>query len=178
MGGVILILNLLSVTVLDYHIMGKDLPFVLLVGPCVYWMMFYYLGVRYAINRPYVNITYLIVFAFFAFILQFVESYFIGPGIKATTWIWAYTAVMALLSEQAKGLYTKNEKNLRPLVFLGRYSFGIYLAHVYVLMLFGRLGIQCHWILMLIIVVALTTFCVWGACKVLPNRVIKYLGLK
>lgn len=178
MGGVVFGINLLSVIVLDYLIIGIDMPFVVLVGPFVYWMMFYYLGVNIAIKKPNMNLKTLIPAAIIAFCCQLIEAYFIGPGIKASTWIWSYLAIMILFSGQAKDCFMKHERVLLPLAFIGRYSFGIYLVHVYTLMVVGRLNLSTLWIVQYAMVFCITIFCVWMLDKVMPNKFVKYLGLK
>ena len=178
MGGVILIVNLLSVILLDYLIIGHEMPFVILVGPFVYWMMFYYLGVQYSTRQPKYNMKLLLPITLIAFGVQFIEAYNIGPGIKATTWIWSYLLILILFSEEARNMYSKYQVYLQPLVFIGRYSFGIYLAHVYSLMIIGKFATDAPWSIRWLLVIALTTIYVCVAYKLLPQKIVKYFGLK
>lgn len=154
------------------------MPFVILVGPFVYWMMFYYLGVQYSTRQPKYNMKLLLPITLIAFGVQFIETYNIGPGIKATTWIWSYLLILILFSEEARNMYSKYQVYLQPLVFIGRYSFGIYLAHVYSLMIIGKFATDAPWSILWLSVIALTTIYVCVAYKLLPQKIVKYFGLK
>lgn len=154
------------------------MPFVCLVGPFVYWMMFYYQGINISTNHPKFCVNHLCTVAIVAFVGQLIESYYTGPGIKATTWIWSYFGVYILYSNKIIEIYSRFRKYFRPLVIMGQYSFGIYLVHVYILIIVEKIASDCLWPIRLIIVITLTLLCVWAADKILPYKIVKYLGLK
>ena len=59
-----------------------------------------------------------------------------------TSWAWAFLIIVVLFSNKLREWFKNHENKFTPFAFLGKYSFGIYLSHVYVLIVLNKLPIE------------------------------------
>ena len=189
LGWTVILINALSVLLLNYYIIKKigdsNLPFVILAGPFVYWFAFYYLG-RKAIGRDDVSHFRIVLFiTILLWAIQLIEASYIGVGIKLSSWIWAYVSIILLFCSKIQNLYYSHETNilLKGIKEIGKYSFGIYLSHVYVLLILEKVHISGIWLvnwLVTLITAYLLVKLLEAVFNHLPYRqfTTKYFGLK
>ena len=178
-GGSVLFMNTIAVIFLNYFIIGKfEMPFVFLVGPFFYWMSFYYLGLYISQNQDVIICRKMILWAIMVlFTFQLLECYHIGVGIKVTSWAWACLIIVVLFSNKLREWFKNHENKFTPFAFLGKYSFGIYLSHVYVLIVLNKLPIETYWFVDWLFVTIATFLLVWLMGRILPKQYIKLFGI-
>lgn len=178
-GGIVLFMNTIAVIFLNYFIIGKfEMPFVFLVGPFFYWMSFYYLGLYISQNQDVIICRKMILWAIMVlFTFQLLECYHIGVGIKVTSWAWAFLIIVVLFSNKLREWFKNHENKFTPFAFLGKYSFGIYLSHVYVLIVLNKLPIETYWFVDWLFVTIATFLLVWLMGRILPKQYIKLFGI-
>lgn len=141
-------------------------------------MIFYLLGLQMAVKgKVSYNSSLLIISSIVFFAIQLYEAYFIGVGIKVSSWIWASSFILLLMGPICKLL--ENSKKFNYLFsYIGRYSFGIYLSHVYVLDLYNSLNISVPWLFRIFIILLFSISLVKILEFLIPSNVVKYFGLK
>lgn len=176
---IVVMFNLVAVAYLTYF-GNPELPTAARVGPFIYWIMFYYLGAKlYNSTESKDSLKYLIPLSMFLFIAQFFETYYVGPGIKVTTWLWCYVAIRILFNKSIQRKISNTWPLLiKTLAELGRYSFGVYLAHIYIIIVANKLGLYFPWGISILLVCSLTFAIVRVADYLLPSKIVKYIGLK
>lgn len=113
------------------------------------------------------------------YLFQFAETYFFGIGIDLPVSIVIYSCgmIMVLFSTRIETLLNSASKYLGWLASIGRYSFVIYLIHLFVLMVFNHFVDTRVWIISWICVSLLSYGSVWFIDKVLPLNLKRYFGL-
>ena len=111
--------------------------------------------------------------------VQFLETYFFGIGIDLPVSIVIYSCgvILILFSTHTEKLFNKFPKYLEWLASIGRYSFVIYLIHLYVLLFFYHFVATNYWSIKWLCASILSYASVWLLDKVVPNKQKKYIGL-
>lgn len=180
-GGKILIINLVSLYVLQYGL-TEDFEyrlFLFRVGPFIYWIAYYALGIYLSKNDRNYSLTIPIIILITGYIAQFAETYFFGIGIDLPVSIVIYSCgmILVLFSKQTESLLNKISAHLGWLAAIGRYSFVIYLIHLYVLMVFNHFVDTRVWVISWTGVSILSYISVWVLDKILPSNYKRYFGL-
>ncbi len=182
-GGFLLLINMVSLLVFNYVINTEHQSAILSVGPCIYWIVFYYIGVYmsekerdYSLCRP------LLLFVFGMVAQMFETKYLmsngrIGIGIKICSWIYSAGAVLLLFSKKIEVLVNKQSRVYNALVYLGKISFAVYLTHVYFLMVRKTIIPTNNWIVSFVLVAIVISLFVVVIKKLLPTSLWRLLGL-
>lgn len=183
MGGVILsgIITAISVLVLTYYL-PNDLPLVVRVGPCIYWLIFFAIGAYYSnLERNYslwLPFTLLVIGG----VTQIIEYNFLsdigrdGIGLKFSSWVYSLGAILVLISDKVEKLYRDNVLT-SFIKYIGDNSFGIYLVHMLTLIIITRF-ISDKWVVAWGIAVIASLIIIIVSKMMLPNLSRKYLGFK
>lgn len=183
MGGVIS--ALVSMTCISLYLYsGLKLPLILYAGPFCVWILFFCQGILMGkMNRNY-TISILLLLLVLSFILQLIESYYLyairsdGFGIKASAFLYSFIIILILFAKKSQAFYeSNNNKFLSFIEYIGKISFGIYLIHMYVIILVNKLiGIE-NWSLKWFITILSSMIIIYCVKKLLPNKFTsKYLG--
>ena len=180
-GGKIFLINLLSLFILQY-VLTEDFDYKLFlfrVGPFMYWIAYYALGMYLSKSDRDYSLPIPFVILITGYLAQFAETYFFGIGIDLPVAILIYSCgmILVLFSKRTEALFNKIDKHLGWLASVGRYSFVIYLIHLYVLMAFNRIVDVKIWIVSWVCVILLSYVSVWFIDKVLPQNLKHYFGL-
>lgn len=165
---------------LTYYL-PANLPLVVSVGPCVYWLIFFAIGVYYSDNSRDYPLWFPICLLFIGGIMQILEHKILvdlgkgGIGIKLTSWIYSTGAVLILISEKFENKYYEN-KVVSVIKTIGVNSFGIYLVHMLLLLPICRLT-NC-WITNWILAVICSMTLILILKEIFPKLSNKYLGFK
>ena len=174
---------------------GISLPLFAYAGGFWMWIIFFIFG--YYLGRQKERIYSIkpwILLSFLFFILSVFESLFldklgygIGVGQKPSTMLFSFCMIPLLLSEKIKESLDKfNWKVKDFLSSIGFYSFGIYLIHCYVLMiyrivvkkmLYVPVGGYLQWICLTIVVLLISYGFLWGMKKLFPRLTRACLGV-
>lgn len=183
-GGILLIINAISVLLLIYVFGKKSLPIVLAVGPFIYWVIFYFIGVYLSDNKRGYSLWVSVVFIVVGFVVQMCESKYlmligqVGVGLKLSSWTYAAGMVLLLFSSKMEKVLSSDNAIFRTIVKIGEFSFGIYLAHVYVLLFRNSFPMNESWPVSFILVAVLTTALVMVLRKILPENLWRIVGIK
>lgn len=122
--------------------MGKSLPFILLCGNFIPWILFFIVGMSF--QRSF-NLNYKIIWGgvIVFMILSVVESRLVmdnsqslnGLGQKASVFCLNVILCIVAFHNTSRAFITRYENNkfYRLICLVGRYSFGIYLIHLFTL---------------------------------------------
>lgn len=190
-GKILIIINVFSFVLFNYIGIRYNLPFVFLVGPFVYWVTFYYLGVYFSSHNRFYSLKWPLILIVLGAIsqlascyymmspsLSFKENVFAGWLYSVSAWTYELGAVLLLFSNKAENVYNKHANVLRFIRSVGIYAFGIYLIHVHVRMLVEEYTAINIWIEKWIVISLATIAIVWILSSILPPRAQKNLGLK
>lgn len=192
LGGVIIVLlNIASLLLFSFILSHYEILFVLLVGPFIYWMSFYFIGVLYAKRKR--NYSLLCPFAMLIlgacmqlsseYVLE-IKDKFNDLSITLRTyfhsfsaWLYEVAAVILLLSQKAESLFNRFANKLSFLSRIGRVSFGVYLCHVYFLEVLNRFNIE-NWALRFIILSVVSIGFMWLLDAIIPEKYKSLFGIK
>ena len=168
-----------------------DLPFVFLVGPFIYWIVFYYVGVYFSTHSREYSLKWPLILLTIGAITQLASCYYtMTPGLtfkesvlsgylySVSAWVYELGAVLLLFSHTFESSYNKHENVLRIIQRIGIYAFGIYLIHVHVRMLIEEYTLINTWIVKWVVITIATIAIVWILSLILPPKLQKILGLK
>lgn len=99
-------------------------------------------------------------------------------GMKLSTHVYSFAAIMLLFSERAQKFLSSNNPVFRFFTRIGAISFGIYLTHMYIIALLVRKHFIWGWFIDTAIVLLSTAFLILLFEKVLPPKITKYLGFR
>ncbi len=148
-GGIIAALSSISsILLLTYviQVKGVYLPLILYAGWSPLWIIFFFMGVYLGrrSNREY-SLKWILIASLLFLGLSYVECRYLmtfhggGDGIKISAFLFSFFAILLLMSSCLEQFINK----LKWLHFLGttfgKYSFGIYLSHLYFIMIYSRL---------------------------------------
>lgn len=154
---------------------------------CLGWFLFYYLGLYFgnmAKDKKY-NIAKLVSVYLVAIAIQILEGY--GWYKLGETNCGTQLKLSALLTNSIFVLiayYYISNKNIKGknkfLIIIGDYSFGIYLAHIMIIMVLNKLWfwVNIPFIIQAIIVLTITLICVILGRKICGKKISRYLGLQ
>ena len=183
-GGIIVVVNIISLFFYNYVLNLEGFSTVAAVGPFIYWIVFYYIGVLLSNSTRDYSLVIPLSFIIIGFILQLFETYYlmtldkVGVGIKISSWLYSAGVILLLFSNNMEEAINKNSILYKVFVYLGKISFGIYLTHVYFLMVKGNIILTDNWIFSFVFVAISTTLFVMVIRKLLPASMWKILGLK
>lgn len=182
--GIILIINTVFLFLYNYYFNLDGLPTVVCVGPFVYWIVFYYLGVYMSESQRDYRLFIPIVLILVGFVSQMIETRYLmsigktGVGIKISSWVYSAGVILLLFSKKVEDVIKNDNKFYHQIVKLGMLSFGIYLTHVYFLIVQGSFLGSKNWVISFVIVTVLTALFVSVLKKVMPSRSWRLLGLQ
>lgn len=178
-----IIISFLTILVVTYltKFLGIQLPLIILAGPFPVWIMFFMLGVYYAVCDVRFSVRQALVLLIIGLVLSITETYFLninyggGFGIKPSSFIYSLGVIMFLLTPMIKEGY-KNNKFNSAISYVGGLSFGIYLIHYFVIDIVDRLLPFNSWSVSWIIVLIISSLVVIVVRAVFPRNISKYLG--
>lgn len=175
--------------------MGKSLPLALYAGTFFPWGAFFMLGLYYGsmdksrkTEKQGVVVGLSLVFLF----LSVVESGFFidstsslnGLGQKSSAFCMDFLVCILVLRKRTRDWFSQFEKAclFRFLCVLGRYSFGIYLIHLFILSIvkrfhFSYLHPSVKWIIVSSISILASFLLLWLCKKILPKTTRILLGV-
>lgn len=116
------------------------------------------------------------------FVLQLCEAYVIGVGMKTTSFAWSFVFISLFFTRDVRQTFDNDNYIFKLLALIGRYSFGIYLIHLYSLMIIGmltgKMNIEMLWIAKWFMAVTLSLIIVLIIDRIIPSKYIKYIGIK
>lgn len=179
-------ISTVSVVLITYHLVikGENIPLLAYAGPFTTWIVFFMLGVYLSgRNREY-PLRWPILVVVAGFMLECIETHFLmgfhnsGAGIKLSSFIFSFAAIALLLSKKLEQGYAENNGVIRTIRYCGQISFGIYLAHCYVIGIVSRIAPQMSWGTEWL-TAAVITVCAVACCKRLfPSISEKFLGIR
>lgn len=181
--GVIIsgLITIISVFINTYY-MPSELPLVISVGPCVYWLIFFAIGAyfsdknrNYSLWLPF----YLLIVGCITQILEYMileEMEKNGIGIKLSSWIYSLGVIMMLISEKVEKIYNENAI-ISIIHIIGVNSFGIYLVHMLVLIFIRRIT-HISWIEDWVLAIIFSMALIKLAKLIVPNISNRFLGFK
>lgn len=183
-GGIILSINIFSLYLYNYYFNLEGMPTVMCVGPFVYWIIFYYMGVYLSESQRDYSLIIPVVMILVGFISQMIETHYLmsigktGVGIKITSWIYSAGVILLLFSKKVESAIKLYNKCYLLIMNLGLMSFGIYLTHVYFLMVQSFFFNSKYWVISFVFVAVITTLFVSVLKKILPSKLWRLLGLQ
>lgn len=121
-----------------------SLPLLLYGGPIFCFIIYFAIGLRYSQRKSFGSVKLWVALLAVFFVLSVFESYFLMTnslscsGLKPSSVLFSIVAVILLYSTEIREQLNL-KKWISPFAFLGRYSFGIYLTHLYFLTIFSKL---------------------------------------
>lgn len=161
---------------------ANGLPLILYAGPCVTWLVFFCLGIYLGRNERNYRIKPLIVGLLFSIILMIIESYILdsfgksGYGLKPSVYIYSLFVILILFSKKLQDAFDEELLINKCISYIGKISFGIYLIHYYLIMIIAILPIEHIWIVRWLSAMLMTVLTIKVAEKILPNKILKYIG--
>ena len=178
-----MLINTVFVYLLVYVFGKENLPATISVGPFVYWVVFYFMGVYLSDKERDYSLAIPVLLIVVGFVAQMFEAKYLmtlgnqGVGLKISSWVYSGGMVMLLFSKRVEGLFTQDNIAYRLIVKLGFISFGVYLTHMY-FVLFESVFVQSErWLLKYIVVAILTILFVSLLRKVIPSKFWKIIGI-
>lgn len=187
-GGYSVIITTIGICLFDYilRIRGVELGLLRSGGPFCVWMAFYVMGVLKAqgLKLPF-ETAHPLRLAMAAIALSCLQIYIfylwngsVVHGIKLSAHIYSYFIVMWLLSDNARCMYNrvKDSRLTKMIVNIGRISFFIYLTHVLIIILVGKLAGTMPWVIRWTVCMALSILFAICCQKTCPDRLRKHVG--
>lgn len=176
LSGCISIISIIAIT-WYLRIEGNALPLILYAGPFVVWVVFFVIGMYLSKHKRDYSLSILLVLLVLSFASQYWEYRLIGGvGIKATSFVFSFIAILILFSQKAVKLY-KSNMITNIICKIGDISFGLYLMHCFVVMGVQKLLPFHLWIIDWLLVVAISSILIFCTKKIIPELSKKYLGL-
>lgn len=164
---------------------GISLPLIVYAGVLPCWIMFFVLGVVLGIRkrREYslwialsitiVGFTVSVISSRYLF-----EAYHGGYGIKPSSFIYAFGAILFLFNKRVETLVSSHYNMFfRSMVWLGKISFAVYLIHIYMInFVVNRFTID-SWFLRTFFALVLTVLFIVILKRLIPERLHKYVGI-
>lgn len=178
-----LVINTLCVYLLVYKLGKESLPATVSVGPFVYWVIFYFIGVCLSDKKRDYSLLWPIILIVVGFVAQIFEAKYLmslgsqGVGLKISSWVYSAGMILLLFSSKTERLLTKDNLAYRLMVRLGTISFGVYLIHMYFVLAESALIRFDGWLMSFIAVAVLTIGFVIVLRKVIPSKYWKLLGI-
>ena len=172
--------------------MGKNLPFIIYAGNFIPWGVFFVEGLYFGLNKNHgkpIMIGAVVLATLLFLVLSIIESVFImdqtltpqGLGQKASIFGFnAFFCILALRNEtQNFFLRFERSKIYQLLCVMGRYSFGIYLIHFFVLSSLAHFkgyiaSPAIKWILGSLVVLFIS-FALLAICKKISPKITRIL---
>ena len=182
-GGVFvsILMSMISVVLHNYYtlVLGNDLPLIVKGGIFPFWIMFFMIGLYLSNHNRNYALTLPVCCTVAGIVLQVIETYYHfkihgnGFGIKTSSFLYAAAIITMFFSTRMETLYSEKNIIVKIIRRIGNISFGVYLTHMFVLYLISHLVKTDYWSINWI----LTFMLIRIAQKILPDKVIKYLGL-
>ncbi len=169
----------MALAIYNKYVPSSGWPTVLAVGPFLYWIVFYYIGVLLSDDKRDYNL-----FAPLALLLVgiiWMAAYIIinhkGVGIRVSSWIYSAGIILVLFSKKIEQLFVSDTILYRGIVEIGGMSFGIYLIHVYIVLFWQHLVPNSNWLISFVIVTLLSVITVAILRAIMPLKIWRLLGL-
>ena len=180
-------ISFLYLVIYTYFVREKiHLPLILYAGPIFCWLIYFSLGYYFSSNSNKTVKLYIpIILIVITLALCLFESYYFinkmknlsGSGIKPTAMLFSVTVVILLFDCNLSEKYINTKFNVCFTV-LGRYSYGIYLIHLYILAIVRKLSYNSRFSVLgwglLTFVVILTTFVILWIVRRISKKIGKY----
>ena len=189
-GGVIIsCISIFSVLLVTYILQFKGirLPLILYAGWSPLWMIFFFIGVYLGKRGSrYYSAKRFALGSLLFWGISYVETFYLmshyggGVGIKLSSFIYSFLGILFLFSHSVEQFLSKIKGLTKLGTTFGKYSFGIYLSHCYVIILFDRLipnWADFPWLFKWVFVIVLSYIIIKLLDCMLPKLSI-YLGLK
>lgn len=160
----------------EYHM---ALPLIIYAGPLPCWLMFFFLGIylgqlsdrKYSLSWPlFITCT--------GFILSVASCIFLnsGVGIKPTSFVYSLGLILVLFSSKMERFLSCNNIIYRVMIWLGRQSFLLYLAHMYIISLcLNKLDVS-NWGVRICFTLLMTSILIAIFKWILPKSIRHWLG--
>lgn len=162
--------------------MPSELPLVISVGPCVYWLIFFAIGAYFSDKNRNYSLWLPFCLLIGGCITQIFEYLILeemgknGIGIKLSSWMYSLGVIMLLISEKVEKIY--NENSIISIIhIIGVNSFGIYLVHMLVLIFIRRIT-HISWIEDWVLAIIFSMALIKLAKLIVPNISNRFLGFK
>lgn len=164
-------------------IQGYKIPLLIYAGPFPVWMVFFCLGIYLSsIQREYA-LKWLMVLIVCCLVWQYRETLFLmdfhgkGLGIKLSSFVYSFVLICFLFSKKVEDWYNEYCSSLmKPIVYLGSISYGIYLSHCYVISLLSTCTPGMDWLFKWLLVLLVDVCMIALGRKLFPSITKKYLG--
>ena len=100
-----------------------------------------------------------------------------GVGLKISSWVYSGGMVLLLFSKKVENLLTNDNLAYRLIVKLGIISFGVYLTHMYFVLIESVFVHSEGWFLKYVVVAILTILFVMLLRKAIPSKFWKIIGI-
>lgn len=185
-GGIIIsvIITIISICAVTYitAVKGINIPLLLYAGPFPVWLAFFVEGIWIGKmkNRDY-NIVFWVLLVCLGLTFSYIESKMLlplhntGVGIKLSSYIYAFAIIMVLFSSKVESLFRNNGAN-KIVTYIGSISFGIYLTHIFYIMILRYFINDIGWFILFCCTLLLTIVTIFVTRKIFPSSVLKYIG--
>lgn len=182
--GVILsaLITAISVIIFNYFI-DVQLPLVVRVGPFVYWIVFFALGIELSNRKRNYSLILPIILLVIGFVTQLYETHYLmdldkgGIGIKVSAWIYASGTILILFSRKLEILYKERTIITKAVRYVGELSFGLYLIHCYFITVINHFLPLLNWGYKGIMTVILSILFIVCCKKIFP-KLSKLIGFR
>ena len=177
-GSIALIITVISIFVFKY-VITVELPLIIYGGVFIMWIVFFVAGVLLGKmeSRNY-NISIWVIWVVVSFICTLFETDYLHStgekylGIKTSTHIMSLGIIILLFSQKIQSLYRENMFT-SIIAKIGSVSFGVYLIHCFIIIIFG--GLSLNWIVQWILVLVLSCGIVMCGRKI-SSCISSYIG--
>ena len=178
-----MLVSSLSILFVTYMLSVKEwsLPLIFYAGPFVVWFVFYMLGVYFANKVRSYTLTTALLITITGFLLECVETYILqtyfsgGVGIKLSAFIYSFGIILLVLHPKMEKIYRENRLT-SLVVYIGKFSFAIYLIHCYIISIVDKFFVSDSWFLSWLLVSLITISIIAIVRRILPQKVNKYIG--
>lgn len=186
-GGIILttIISIISISLITYLLKIKHfaIPLLVYAGPFPVWIAFFFLGMYFS-KHPYKgSLLYPTIVSIIGLVLSIAEHMYwtsqgsMAFGIKLSSFIFSGCLIWLLFSLRLQQKFFDNAFT-KAINYIGGISFGMYLLHMYVVMIVHRYRSINSWIIDWGCVLLLTIGIIYITKLIIPALSKKYLGFK
>jgi peptidoglycan/LPS O-acetylase OafA/YrhL len=147
------------------------------------WIAFFFIGMFLRTHNRNYNIALPIAITALGLIFQLIEhKYWLeqgsqGLGIKLSSFIFSFGAILLLFSKTCENFYLNHLQRFK-LDRIGTISFGIYLIHLYVLVVINKIATMDSWLLSWLLTITASVAVIKLSQKAFPTFSKKFLGFR
>lgn len=181
-----LLVTLCSMGLLFYlfNILHMKLPLIVYAAPFPMWLVFFVTGLYFGKNGVGHNkkVPLYIALAFLLVVVSYCESLYVSSmhghlmwvGVKASSTLYSLSIIFLMFSVATK---YKSNRFTRSTAFVGTLSFGMYLIHLHVYALIGKVTyFDPPWLVETVVVVVVSGVICYLIRQLLPQFSKRYLG--